>query len=53
LGPFRYSMKLDAKWAKLVQLSKSSCHEFISELFAKNAPDPPPMDPKLMFCCIP
>ena len=29
--------------------SKSSCHKVASELFATNAPDPPPLDPKLTF----
>ena len=41
LGPFRYCIKFDAKCAKLVQLMQSSCHEVISELFIRNAPDPP------------
>jgi len=31
---------------------KSSCHEVTSELFATNATDPAPLDPKLMFFCI-
>ena len=31
---------------------KSSCHEVASEFFATNAPDPPPLDPKLTFWCI-
>ena len=31
---------------------KSSCHEVASEFFARNAPDPPPFDPKLTFWCI-
>ena len=30
----------------------SSCHEVESEFFEKNATDPPPLDPKLMFFCI-
>ena len=31
---------------------KSSCHEVASELFAMNAPDPPPLFPKLTFWCV-
>ena len=30
---------------------KSSCHEVVSEFFATNAPDPPPLDLKLTFWC--
>ena len=42
LGPFRYCMKLGAKWAEMVQLmQKSSRHEVVSEFFTMNAPDPP------------
>ena len=40
---------LGAKWAELVQ---KSCHEVASELFATNATDPAPSDPKLLFLCI-
>ena len=28
---------------------KSLCHEVASEFFATNAPDPPPLDPKMKF----
>ena len=31
---------------------KSLCHEVASEFLATNAPDPPPMDPKLTFWCV-
>ena len=31
---------------------KSSCHEVASECFATNAPDPPPLNPKLTFWCV-
>ena len=33
-------------------VAKCSCHEVASEFFATNAPDPPPLHPKLMFWCI-
>jgi len=38
---FCYDSQLGAKWAKLVQVRKSSCHKVASEVFAKNAPNPP------------
>ena len=31
---------------------KSSCHEIASEFFTTNALDPPPLDPKVTFCCV-
>ena len=34
------------------KVRKSSCHEVASEFLAMNAPDPTPMDPKLMFCWV-
>ena len=40
-GLFRYCTNLVTKQAELVQLTKSSCHEVASELFAMNAPNPP------------
>ena len=33
-------------------VAKCSCHEVASEFFATNAPDPPPLHPKLMFWCV-
>ena len=40
-GLFRYCTKLGAKWADLVQLMQSFCHEVASEFFTMNAPNPP------------
>ena len=31
---------------------KSSSHEVTSEFFARNTPDPPPLNPKLTFWCV-
>ena len=49
-------------WYRLVALQNSvqnglkwckrSCHEAVSEFFATNAPDPPPLDPNLMIRCV-
>ena len=41
LGPFRYCMKLGAKWAELVQIMQKFIQEVVSEFFTTNAPDPP------------
>ena len=38
LRPFRYCMKLGAKWAEQEQLYEGSCHEVASEFFAMNYP---------------
>ena len=43
LGPFCCLTQLGAKRAE------SSCHEVVSEFFATDAPDPPPLDSKLTF----
>ena len=50
-------------WDRLVDLQNSvqyepnwckcSCHEVASEFFATSAPNPPPLDPKLVFWCVP
>ena len=37
---FRYGSKLGEKWAEVVQLIQSSCHEVTSEFFATNALNP-------------
>src|SRR6185312_12324040 len=41
LGPFRYCMKLGAKWVEVVQLIQNSCHEVALDVFTTNAPNPP------------
>ena len=49
LGQFvalQHSVQNGPNWCK------SSCHEVASEFFRTNAPDPPPLDSKLMFWCV-
>ena len=45
LGPFRYCMKLGAKWAELVQLMQNFMPRSHVGIFHNE----PPLDPKLMF----
>ena len=45
-GCMQHSVQNGSNWCK------SSCHEVALEFFATNAPDPPPLDPKLMFWCV-
>ena len=40
LGPFRYCMKLGAKWAELMKLMQKSVPEVALEFFATSTPDP-------------
>ena len=51
-GPFCYSMKLDAKWAKLVQLLQEFMPWSHIGIIRKECTRSTPMDPKLVFCCI-
>ena len=41
-----YSVQNGQNWYK------SLCHEVVSEFFATNTTDLPPLDPKLMFLCV-
>ena len=41
LGPFRYCMKLGAKWVEVVQLIQNSCQKVALDVFTTNAPNPP------------
>ena len=52
LGPFRNGSKLNAKWAELVQLIQKFMPRSRVEFITTNATDPPPLDPKLIFCCV-
>ena len=52
LGPFRYSIELDAKCAKLVQLMQKFMPWSHIGIIHKECTWSTPMDPKLMFCCI-
>jgi len=45
-------MKLDAKWAKLVQLLQKCMLWSHIGIIRKGCTRSTPMDPKLMFCCI-
>src|SRR6185295_17897517 len=44
--PYKTRCKTGQNWCK------SSCQEVASEFFETKAPDPPPLDPKLIFWCI-
>jgi hypothetical protein len=48
-GSFHYCSNFGAKWGELVLLCTILWNEVASKFFATNAPDPPPLDPKLMF----
>ena len=52
LGPFRYSIELDAICAKLVQLMQKFMPWSHIGIIHKECTWSTPMDPKLMFCCI-
>src|SRR6185312_8511215 len=44
--PYKTRCKTGQNWCK------SSCQEVASEFFETKAPDPPPLDPKLIFWCV-
>ena len=46
LGELRNSVQNGPNWYK------SSWYEVASQFFATNAPNPPPLDPELMFWCV-
>src|SRR6185503_6446601 len=52
LGPFRYYMKLGAKWVEVVQL----IHKFVPRsrvrICRNECTRSTPLDPKLMFCFV-
>ena len=52
LRPFRYCMKLNAKWAKLVQLMQKFMTWSHIAIIRKECTRSAPMDPKLTFCYI-
>ena len=49
---FNYYTKLGANGLNMCNSCRSSCHEVVLEFFATNAPNPPPLHPKLMFVCV-
>src|SRR6185312_16075559 len=49
LGPFRYCIKLSAKWPKLVQLMQKFGPRSRVEIFHSECTRLNPWDPKLMF----
>ena len=51
-GPFRYSTKLGAKRAKLVQLIKKFVQWCLVRIFRHERSRSTPLDPKLMFWCV-
>ena len=52
LGPFRYCMKLGAKWAELVQLMQKFVPRSRIGCFHNKRIQSTLLDPKLIFCCI-
>ena len=52
LGPFRYCMKLGAKWAELVQLMQKFMPRSRVRIFRNECTRSTPLDPKLLFCSI-
>ena len=52
LGPFRYCMKLGAKWAELVQLMQKFVPQSRVGSFHNERIQSTPLDPKLLFYCI-
>ena len=52
LGPFRYCMKLSAKWAELVQLMQKFVPQSRVRCFHNERIQSTQLDPKLIFCCI-
>ena len=51
-GPFRYSTKLGAKCAKLVQLMQMFMPRRRARIFRNEHSRSTPLDPKLMFWCV-
>ena len=52
LGPFRYCMKLGAKWAELMQLMQKFMPRSRVQIFRNECNYPPPLEPKIMFCFV-
>jgi len=52
LGPFRYSTKLGAKRARLVQLMQKFVPRCLVGIFHKERSRSTPLDPKLLFWCV-
>ena len=50
LGPFHYCMKLDAKWAEMVQLMQNFAPRSCVWIFCNECTRSTPLDTKLMFC---
>ena len=53
LGPFRYCTKLGAKRARLVQLMQKYVPRCLVGIFHKELTRSTPLDPKLLFWCVP
>ena len=52
LGPFRYCMKLGAKWAEMVQLMQKFVPQSYVRIFHNERTQSTTLDPKLMFWCV-
>ena len=52
LGPFRYCMKLGAKWAELMKLMQKFVPRSCVRIFRYECTRLNPWGPKLMFCCV-
>ena len=52
LGPFRYCMKLGAKWAELVQIMKKFVPRSSVRCFHNERTQSTPLDPKCMYWCV-
>ena len=52
LGPFRYCMKLGAKWSELVKLMQKFTPRSRVQIFRNECTRSTPLDPKLMFCFV-
>src|SRR6185295_437217 len=52
LGPFRYCMKLGAKWAELVQLMQKFVPGSRVGFFHNKCTQSTSLNPELIFCCI-
>src|SRR6185312_2808995 len=52
LGPFRYCMKLSAKWDELVQLMQKFVPQSRIRCFHNKRTQSTPLGPKLIFYCV-
>ena len=52
LGPFRYCMKLGAKWVEVVQLIQKFVSRSRVRCFYNERTQSTPLDPKLTFLCV-